>query len=693
MDENNKDLLDAEAAAEADASVSDGHAEQAAGDGADMAEAHPLGEEKPDKGGIHWLVSDRKRLVLSGVLLVLIFLALGLGIAFGYSRLAPADATQAQTGEELLEAGQSSGAGNETEDTLFASHETTEDIDEEKQTTSQADESSESLEEAEEDKQSEQSSDETDEEMTSQEQESSEEDEETGSAAETEDAAEATEGSREHAGSGENQSGAGGTSQTQEAPETAPPTAPAPSTTAQPQREPVSAEGGTPYANHGKLTVSGTNILDQNGNIYQLRGVSTHGIAWFPDYVNKAAFQTMRDEWGVNVVRLAMYSAENNGYCTGGDQTWLKNLIDTGVQAATELGLYVIIDWHVLGEGNPNTYKSTAIEFFREISAKYAAYGNVLYEICNEPNGGVSWGEVKSYAEEVIPVIRSNAPESIVIVGSPTWSQDVHQAAANPVTGYSNIMYSLHFYAATHKDDLRNRMISAVNSGLPIFVTEYGICDASGNGGIDEASANAWITAMNQCNVSFCIWNLSNKNETSALINTSCTKTSGWTVNDLSASGKWFVNMMKGNLRDLGSTAEGEQSAQQPTQTPQTQPATEYVPPTTQAPQQASGANCTVQANNTNSWGDAAQGYHMQLDVHIQNTGDAAITGWKVVLTFSGNVEIESSWNGTVHVNGAAVTITSDADWNAGIQPRSSVSPGLIVKSSTEVQLTGCSVQ
>jgi endoglucanase len=465
---------------------------------------------------------------------------------------------------------------------------------------------------------------------------------------------------------------------------------------------PVKAESGTPYGNHGKLTVSGTNILDQNGNIYQLKGVSTHGIGWFPDYVNAAAFQTMRDEWGINVVRIAMYTAEYNGYCAGGDQTWLKNLVDTGVQAATQLGLYVIIDWHILSDGNPNTNKASSLAFFKEVTAKYASYGNVLYEICNEPNGGVGWSEIKSYAEEVIPVIRANAKDAIIIVGTPTWSQDVDQAAANPITGQINIMYTLHFYAATHKDDLRNKMTAAIAKGLPIFVTEYGICDASGSGGIDEASANTWMALLDQYHVSSCIWNLSNKSETSALISSGCSKTSGWTTSDLSASGKWFVNMMKGSLSGLGTT----QTAQTGNQTSQTQAAatqaqtqaptqaqTEYVAPTTQAPKQASGSNCSVQANNTNSWGDSTQGYHMQLDVAVKNTGSSAISGWKVVLTFSGSVEVESSWNGTVTVSGKTITITSDADWNATIQAGGSVNPGLIVKSSSEVQLTGCAIQ
>lgn len=293
----------------------------------------------------------------------------------------------------------------------------------------------------------------------------------------------------------------------------------------------------------GKLSVDGTNLVDKDGNIVQLRGISTHGIAWYPDYVNYDSFKTLKD-LGANTVRLAMYTGENGGYCAGGDQAKLKKMIEDGVKYATDLSMYVIIDWHILSDNNPNTYKNAAIAFFDEMSKKYADYDNVIYEICNEPNGGTSWSEVKSYAEEVIGVIRKNDADGIILVGTPTWSQDVDKAAADPIKA-DNIMYVLHFYAATHKDDLRNKMVTAIKGGLPIFISEFSICDASGNGGIDYDSANKWLEVINEYNVSYVGWNLSNKNETSAILKTSCTKTSGYTKDDLSDSGKWLVETFK----------------------------------------------------------------------------------------------------------------------------------------------------
>jgi endoglucanase len=299
-------------------------------------------------------------------------------------------------------------------------------------------------------------------------------------------------------------------------------------------------------SNSGALQVIGTQLCSQSGSAVQLRGVSTHGLAWFPNYVNSALFKEFRESWNVNVIRLAMYTAEYGGYCTGGNQAELKSLVKRGVEYATENDMYVIIDWHVLNDQTPNTYISEAKSFFAEMSGEYASYSNVLYEICNEPNGGTSWSDIKNYANEIIPIIKNNDADAVIIVGTPNWSQYVNQAAADPITGYDNIMYALHFYAATHKSDLRQTMTNAINQGLPVFVSEYGICDASGNGAIDETEANAWISTMDSLGVSYVAWNISNKAETSAIISSACSKTSGLTTDDLSASGKWLYEMLTG---------------------------------------------------------------------------------------------------------------------------------------------------
>lgn len=309
----------------------------------------------------------------------------------------------------------------------------------------------------------------------------------------------------------------------------------------------VDAAAKTPVQKYGRLSVDGTQLVDKKGNPVQLKGVSSHGLSWYPEYMTYDSMKYMRDKWGVEVIRLAMYTAEYNGYCTGDtqNQKTLRSKVYHCVRDAKKLGLYVIIDWHILSDGNPQTYQKQAKTFFKTMAKKYKDYNNVIYEICNEPNGGTSWSQIKSYAKSVIKTIRTYDKDGVILVGTPTWSQMVDQAAADPIKGYKNLMYTLHFYAATHTDWLRNTVENAYDQGLPIFVTEYGICDASGNGAVNTTEADKWMKLLDRYQISSCIWNLSNKNESSALIKADCTKKTGWKSSDLSQSGKWFVKMMK----------------------------------------------------------------------------------------------------------------------------------------------------
>lgn len=303
--------------------------------------------------------------------------------------------------------------------------------------------------------------------------------------------------------------------------------------------EAPSVDDSTPYGQHGALHVENGKLTGADGNTVQLYGMSTHGIAWFPQYINYDSFRTLRDDWNTNCIRLAMYTAEYGGYCAGGDKEQLKQLVRDGVSYATELGMYVIVDWHILSDCDPNQNKDEAIAFFREMSETFADNDNVLYEICNEPNSGTSWDSIKSYAEEVIPVIREQKPDAVILVGTPTWSQEIDKAAASPLT-FDNVMYTLHFYAGTHKDDLRNRLETCAQNNLPVFVSEFGMCDASGNGANDFDSTTKWLDLLNKYQISFCCWNLANKDESSSVFKAASTALSDWTDEDFNESGRWI---------------------------------------------------------------------------------------------------------------------------------------------------------
>lgn len=271
---------------------------------------------------------------------------------------------------------------------------------------------------------------------------------------------------------------------------------------------------------------------------------SGNDISWFPDYVNYDAFATLRDDWGANVVRIAMYPEEYNGYLSGGDKAALKQIIDNGVNYATELGMYVIIDWHVLNYA-PSRHTQEACDFFAEMASKYSGHDNVIYEICNEPVGADWNSDIKPYAETVIGTIRQFDDHALILVGTNTWSQDVDSVVGNTLDD-GNVMYVAHFYAGTHKENIRNKISTALNAGVPVFISECSICDASGNGGIDYASANEWLDFMNSNQLSFIAWSLSNKAETSALISSGCSAKSGWSDGDLSETGRWFKSAISG---------------------------------------------------------------------------------------------------------------------------------------------------
>ena len=299
----------------------------------------------------------------------------------------------------------------------------------------------------------------------------------------------------------------------------------------------------TPVKKNGRLSVKGTRLVNSQGKAVVLKGVSTHGINWFPQYVNKAAFKTLRDNWGVNCIRLAMYTEEYNGYCSGGNQAELRKLINNGVKYATELGMYVIIDWHILSDGNPAKNKKQAISFFKYMAKKYKNQNNIFYEICNEPNGGTSWNRIKGYASSVIKMIRKYDKKNIILVGTPTWSQDVDVAADSPIKGYSNIMYTFHFYAATHGDSYRQKVQAAIQKGLPVFVSEFGISESSGNGRIDKNEANKWMQFLKKNKISYVCWSLCNKNESCSLLKSSCSRTGNFKKSDLSQAGLWYKSV------------------------------------------------------------------------------------------------------------------------------------------------------
>ena len=294
---------------------------------------------------------------------------------------------------------------------------------------------------------------------------------------------------------------------------------------------------------NGKLKVDGVNLVNQYNEKIQLRGISSHGLQWYSDFINEDNLKVLKDEWKSNVFRIAMYTDEG-GYISNKN---LLNTLEEKVDLVIKQDMYVIIDWHILKDNNPMTYKEEAKEFFDKVSKKYKDSPNVIYEICNEPNGNTNWNnDIKPYALEVIKTIRTNSQDSVIIVGTPTWSQDILDPINNKIDD-SNVMYALHFYAGTHKDDLRERITKARDENIPIFVSEWGTTNVDGNGGVAIDEATKWVKFMNENNLSYINWSLSDKDEASAILK-SGTKKNGFTDDDLTESGKFIKRVLRDEI-------------------------------------------------------------------------------------------------------------------------------------------------
>jgi endoglucanase len=284
-----------------------------------------------------------------------------------------------------------------------------------------------------------------------------------------------------------------------------------------------------PVKQHGNLSVKGVNLIDQQGNPVMLVGVSYGWHNWWPRFYNKESVKWLATDWKCTVVRAAMGVEPAKGYMDS--PGWSKEKTEAVIEGAIENNIYVIIDWHSHG-----VQTRAAIQFFEEMAKKYGQYPNIIYEIFNEPVND-SWDVIKSYSTEVIKTIRKYDPDNIILVGCPHWDQDIHLVADNPIEGYTNLMYTVHFYADTHGKDLRDRSDYALGKGIPIFVSESAGMAASGDGPINYAAWQKWIDWMNKNQISFVMWSISDKNESCSMLKASAASEGNWKDADLKESG------------------------------------------------------------------------------------------------------------------------------------------------------------
>lgn len=278
----------------------------------------------------------------------------------------------------------------------------------------------------------------------------------------------------------------------------------------------------TPY---GQLQVNGIQLQDSNGQAIILRGTSFGWHNWWPRFYNADVVKWLAEDWGCNVVRAAMGIEPEGAYL---DQpTSSLATIKAVVDGAIQNGIYVIIDWH-----SHNLNHDEAIYFFQQMVQTYGKYPNVIYEIVNEPDQE-SWAAVKSYAIDVIQAIRAIDPDNLILVGSPQWDQSLDLVAADPITGYDNLMYTMHFYAATHHEWLRDRCEVALDAGIPLFVSECAGMEATGDGPIDYDSWHTWMDWLEQHQIGWVFWDIADKDETCSALLPSAGSNGNWSESDL----------------------------------------------------------------------------------------------------------------------------------------------------------------
>ncbi|MCI4645228.1 MAG: glycoside hydrolase family 5 protein [Hyphomonadaceae bacterium] len=308
--------------------------------------------------------------------------------------------------------------------------------------------------------------------------------------------------------------------------------------------ETVTAPEGSPVARHGALSVEGNKIVGTHGAPVSLAGVSFFWstTGWDQEgYYTPETVAYFAEDWKASLVRAAISAERQGSYLT--DPRGNRARAYAIIEGALTEGVYVLVDWH---SHHAEEAPEAAVEFFRDIATRYGEHPNLIYEIYNEPLNTTDWAEtIKPYSELLIEEIRAIDPDNLIVVGTQSWSQDVDKAAADPVAG-DNLVYALHFYSGSHKEDLRARAQTALDMGLPIMVTEWGTVNYDGDGPVDEDSVTEWMDFIRENDLSHANWSVSNKAEGASIFKSGTSFDGPWTEADLTASGLYVREIVRG---------------------------------------------------------------------------------------------------------------------------------------------------
>jgi aryl-phospho-beta-D-glucosidase BglC (GH1 family) len=274
-----------------------------------------------------------------------------------------------------------------------------------------------------------------------------------------------------------------------------------------------------------RVRVQGNRFVTTDGKLMVFRGLNASD----PDKLEKSGhwekdYLAEMKRWGANLVRFPVHPT---AWRERGAEAYLA-LLDQGVAWAGELGLYVVIDWHSIGNlrtelyQNPmyHTTRQETHAFWRTVAARYKDNPTVaFFELFNEPTvmggklGTCTWPEWKAMNEEMISIIRSGGAETIPLVAGFNWAYDLTEVATQPIEA-EGIAYVSHPYPMKREKPWEDKWTADwgyVAKKYPVMLTEIGFCGPDDKGAhvpvISDESYGDAITAYADANgISYVVW-------------------------------------------------------------------------------------------------------------------------------------------------------------------------------------------
>lgn len=275
----------------------------------------------------------------------------------------------------------------------------------------------------------------------------------------------------------------------------------------------------------GRISVNENDFVNENGATVIFRGLDTSD----PDKLesqglwNIRYFEEMKN-WGANLVRFPVHPRAWN---KRGKENYLK-LLDDGIKWAEELSMYVIIDWHSIGNLRTEMYQAEmydttqkqTFDFWRTIASRYGNNTTVaFYELFNEPTtynnqlGTISWEQWKELNHEMITIVRANGGKGIPLVAGFNWAYDLTPVKESPLE-VDGIAYVSHPYPQKREKPWEEKWAKDwgfVKEKYPLILTEMGFSGPDDPGAhipviSDESYGDAITEYCDKNEISYMVW-------------------------------------------------------------------------------------------------------------------------------------------------------------------------------------------